>query len=508
MSSPTVESNSESQQQLIEGLSQYIDSIPWIPQLGPQDDAYFSQADVLLYGGAAGGGKTALACGLAITRHRETLFIRREATQLGGVVDEVGRIIDPQRKGYNGSNNIWRLPAWDGVERKIVFGSTPHLGNETRFQGRARDLLVVDEAANMLESQVLFLMGWVRSTVPGQRCRTLLCSNPPTSAEGEWLIKMFAPWLDPYHPNPAEPGDLRWFAMVGGVDTEVESGARFMHGEEEVIPQSRTFIPAKVTDNAYLRDTGYVATLQSLPEPLRSQMLYGDFLAGREDDEWQVIPSEWVQAAMDRWEPRVWEQSRITSVGVDPSRGGSDETIIAAREDWYYHPLQAYPGHEMKSGQHVAGKVLELAGVSNAPVHVDVIGIGSSVVDQLDMHISHRVVPVNFAEAAKGDTDWSGTLKFSNQRAAYYWRFRDLLNPENGRKVMLPPDRTLKADLCAPTYKLTATGIRIEAKEDISKRIGRSPDRGDAVVLAAQRTNTMKVTGLAPRYAVKRQLSS
>jgi hypothetical protein len=422
-------------------------------------------------------------------------------------VDEVGRIIDPTRRGYNGQTNTWRIPAWDGVARKIVFGSTPHLGNETRYQGRARDLLVIDEAANMLEQQVWFLMGWVRSTVKGQRCRTLLCSNPPTNAEGEWLVSMFAPWLDPYHPNPAEPGELRWFAMIDGADTEVESGEVFTHEGETVIPMSRTFIPARVSDNAYLRDTRYVATLQALPEPLRSQMLYGDFLAGREDDEWQVIPSEWVQAAMDRWQPRPWDPARITSIGVDPSRGGLDETIIAAREDWYYHPLQAFPGTEMKTGGHVAAKVLELAGTSHAPVHVDVIGIGASVVDSLDMHISHRVVPVNFAAAAKTDTDWSGTLQFANTRAASYWRFRDMLNPENGKRIQLPPDRQLKADLCAAKYKLTATGIRIEAKEDIVKRLGRSPDRADAVVMAANRTSTMKIHGLVPRFNVKRQLS-
>jgi hypothetical protein len=44
-----------------------------------------------------------------------------------------------------------------------------------------------------------------------------------------------------------------------------------------------------------------VNTLQSLPEPLRSQMLYGDFRAGVQDDPWQVVPTAWVEAAMARW---------------------------------------------------------------------------------------------------------------------------------------------------------------------------------------------------------------
>lgn len=317
--------------EIVETLTKYLRTFPWIPQEGPQELAYFSEADLLLYGGAAGGGKTALAIGLSTTRHRETLFVRREATQLQSVIDEMAQV-NGTRDGYNGQEKVFRLKAWDGVQRKVLFGSTPNLGDENRYQGRARDLLVVDEAANMLEAQVSFLMGWVRSTVPGQRCRTLLCSNPPTGADGEWLLRWFSPWLDPKHPNPAEPGELRWFARIDGVDTEVADGTPFVVDGEEVIPQSRTFIPARVTDNAYLRGTGYVATLQALPEPLRSQMLYGDFTAGREDAEYQVIPTAWVEEAMDRWEPRDFVSDHISSCGLDPSRGGKDDTVVAYRE--------------------------------------------------------------------------------------------------------------------------------------------------------------------------------
>jgi hypothetical protein len=52
-------------------------------------------------------------------------------------------------------------------------------------------------ATQSAESQVRFLMGWVRSEDPAQRCRTVLATNPPLSPEGLWFVKMFAPWLDP-----------------------------------------------------------------------------------------------------------------------------------------------------------------------------------------------------------------------------------------------------------------------------------------------------------------------
>ena len=490
--------------------NKYIDDFPWIPQIGPQEQAYFSEADMVLYGGAAGGGKTSLAVGLCCTRARESLFVRREATQLGGVIDYMAEVVG-STDGLNKTEKVWELPPWDGIKRKVVFGSCPNPGDSTKYMGRPKDHLIVDEAANMLEAEVAFLRGWVRSTIPGQRCRTLLCSNPPTTAEGAWLTKWFAPWLDPHHPNPAEPGDLRWYASVDGKEVEWPDGEVFEHGGEKVIPQSRTFISAKVQDNAYLRDTGYLAQLQALPEPLRSQMLYGDWNAGREDSEWQCIPSEWVRLAQQRWTEKEYVPERITSVGVDPSRGGRDKTIVAAREGWHFHKLNAWDGEEMSSGGKVAAEVVKLVGTSACPVHVDVIGIGSSVLDHLDMLIGTRAVGVNSSEKSS-DRDWSGNLNMANKRAELWWAFRDILNPDNGHRVELPPDAGLFADLCAPTYSLKPAGIQIESKEHIVKRLGRSPDRGDAVVYCAERTPVLRITdqkghNIIPRFTIRGQLS-
>ena len=460
----------------------------FIPQPGPQRDALISKADVTLYGGAAGGGKSYLACGLAVTKHLETLYIRRESKQLDGVVDELEKMIG-SKSGYSGQSGIWRFKAL-GMNKKITLGSVPHLGDEQRYQGRPRDLLILDEAATLLEQQVQFLMGWVRTTVPGQRCRTLMCSNPPTSAEGEWMIRMFAPWLDPSHPDPAKPGELRWYVRIAGEDIAVSGPDPVKHDGEVIEPQSRTFIPARIADNKYLMQTGYLRTLQAMPEPLRSMMLFGDFTAGREDDEWQALPSAWIRAAQDRWEDPAGKE--ITSIGVDPSRGGRDQTVLAARSGWAFHRLQRYEGEDMQSGQAVAGKVVEMVGTQTCPVNVDVIGIGASVVDQLEMLIGTRVVAVNSSHKSE-DTDYSGNLTFANKRAELWWRFRDLLNPETGSQISLPPDPQLVADLCAPRYKLTPSGIQIEKKDDIVRRLGRSTDSADAVIMAAERTATVAV---------------
>jgi hypothetical protein len=485
-------------------LQKYIDSIPWVPQKGPQEDAMFSPADVVLYGGAAGGGKTALACGMAITRHDQALIMRREATQMKGIIKEISSIIDPKRDGYSKQDKEWVIPAWDGRTRFIMFGSCPNLGDEDKWQGIPRDLLVLDEAANFLGSQAMFLMGWTRSTelfdqgVPGQyarqRTRVLLCSNPPTNSDGMWLYEMFGAWLDPHHPKyPTPPGELRYYTTVAGIMEEQPNGDPVLNPsptdehDKWIYPKSFTFIPARVHDNKYL-DSEYLRELQALPEPLRSQMLLGDFTAGRVDGEWQIIPSEWVEIAMARWEPREFISHNITSTGVDVSRGGKDDTVIAMREDWYYHELKVYPGHQMKTGGDVCAKILTLVGDSMCPVHVDAIGPGGSVVDQLESAIETRTVPVNVAAGCKGATDWSGIFNFINIRAKLWWQFRDLLNPANGRKVALPRNQRLKSELCAPRYWLQANGIKVESKEDIIKRLGRSTDYADAVLLAAERT--------------------
>lgn len=458
------------------------DNAIWRPLPGPQALAYESDADIIGYGGAAGGGKTDLMCGKALTRHKNTMILRREATQLTGVIDRLTQLLGT-RDGYNGQEKIWRLKG-----RQLEFGSVPHLGDETKYQGRPHDFLGFDEATNFLEIQVRFLLGWLRTTDPKQKCQALLTFNPPTSAEGQWIIKFFAPWLDPKHPKPAKPGELRWFAVIDGKDVERENGEPFEHDGVLIKPLSRTFIPSRVTDNPYLMNTGYMSTLQALPEPLRSQMLNGDFQAGLKDDPFQVIPTAWVEAAMARWsKPAKLEP--MDSLGVDVARGGKDQTVIARRHGmWFDEPL-CYPGKETPDGPVTAGLVIA-AMRDKAPIHIDVIGVGSAPYDFIK-EAGQQVIGVNVAEATK-ERDLSGKLPFFNVRSMLWWRFREALDPANNTGIALPPDSRLKADLCAPKWELRGAKIKVESREDIVDRIGRSPDFAAAYCLALIETEKKK----------------
>ena len=490
-------------------LSQFfIDAHPiWTPLPGPQTEALESEADITFYGGAAGGGKTDLCVGMALTRHLKSIVFRREATQLTGIIDRMTELLG-DRNGYNGQEKIWRLS-----DRQIEFGSIPNPGDETKYQGRPHDLIVYDEISNFLEHQFRFTMGWLRTTVQGQRCRVMCAGNPPTNSDGDWVRQYWGPWLDPHHPDPAEPGELRWYYSLDGKDHAVADGTKLVLTDgsvrpateaeianplvEVITPQSRTFIPSRVTDNPYLMGTGYMAQLQALPEPLRSQMLYGDFTSGQEDDAWQVVPSEWVRAAQRRWQDHPAHRylhinepykgnytPRMSSMGVDVSRGGQDESVISKLYDGeFYDVLECLPGQSVPDGPSLGAEVLTHR-THFAPVHVDAIGVGTSVVDWLeDQNIQVEPVTGNAKDTGR---DSSGMFKFKNVRAAIYWRFRESLDPKSGSRICLPPDGQLLADLCAPRYKIgEGNVIQVENKEELKKRIGRSPDKGDAVVYAS-----------------------
>lgn len=465
-------------------LSRRLDELlAWRPLPGPQTLAYHSQADELFYGGSAGGGKTDLLLGLAATAHDRSIIFRREYPQLMGIKTRAREMFMGQGT-FNGQDHLWTLK--DG--RQVEFGACQLLGDEEKYQGRPHSLKGFDEICHFLEPQFRFLCGWLRSTNPKQRCRVVAAGNPPTSPEGEWVVQYWRPWLDPTHPNPAQPGELRWFTNLDGHDVEVESGEPFWHtpkdggAREFVQPLSRTFIPARVEDNPFLMQTNYKAKLQSLPEPLRSKMLAGDFQAGKEDNPYQVIPTEWVEAAQARWKARSRPELAMSAMGVDIARGGRDFTILSPRYGNWFAEQLAFPGSSTPDGPAVATLVLQNR-THLAVVQLDVIGVGGSVYDHLQPILGEQVVPLNGAEGSEA-TDKTGQIGFRNKRAEMYWQLREALDPTSGEDLALPPDRALLMDLCTPLWKLSAQGIQVESKEDIIKRIGHSPDKGDSIVYA------------------------
>lgn len=459
-------------------------NMKFIPSPGPQTEAYFSKADILLYGGQGGGGKSALLLGLALNEHKRSLIMRRHYADLEALTEELIKF-NGTRDGFSSSPHP-RLLTQDN--RVIKFGAAQYLGDEQKKQGQAHDLLGVDEAAQFLEQQIRFLMGWVRTTEPGQRTRTVLATNPPLSSDGQYLIGMFRPWLDLTHHKPAKAGELRWFITDDtGKDFEVEGPNPVQQGGRTLIPMSRTFIPAALKDNPFLINTGYQAKLDALPEPVRSAVRDGNFMAARQDDECQVIPSMWVIEAQKRWTPVIPAGVAMTALAVDIAQGGADNSTLATRYGGYFPPLVCKPGAQTPDGGAIAVMVIENRR-DGCPVILDMGGgYGGGAKLRLG---DNEIEIVDFKGGnTSGETSADGAkLKFYNKRAEAYWRTREALDPgqEGGSCIALPPDPEMVADLTAVRFdpKYMERGIvKIEDKKEIKKRIGRSPDRGDVVTM-------------------------
>ncbi len=460
--------------------------LKWIPNPGPQTDGYLSQVDVLLYGGEAGGGKTDLIAGLALTAHRRSLIMRRQYTDLGAIIERV-REIDGTYKGFNGASPP-RLRTADG--RLIDFGAAAKLGEERHWQGQPHDALLMDEVVHFLEAQVRFLMGWVRSTDEGQRTRVVFATNPPVSAEGDYIIGMFRPWLDPTHHNPAKAGEIRHYVSdPDGKDFEVDGPElyQFPGQDKPVIPHTRTFIPASLRDNPFLRDTGYAAKLDALPEPLRSAVRDGNFMAGRDDDQWQLIPTMWIREAQMRWTPDPPVGIPMSCMAVDPAAGGKDKSTIARRYDGWFDKIIEKPGAETPMGTEIAGLVV----MHRKDSCIVVIDMGGGYGG-----VPFTTLPANSIEpvAYKGsETSNARTadrkLGFFNKRSETWWKLREALDPSRagGSGICLPDDQELLSDLTSVRFKPVqhrgVMSIKAETKEDVVTRLGRSPDKGDAVVM-------------------------
>lgn len=413
---------------------------------------------------------------MAFECHQRSTFFRREFTDLSDVVIRGDEIAAKYPTEYNHQRRTWEID-----DRFIQLGAIDHPKQKKKYQGRARDLYVWDEVTQFPREWVQFISGWRRTTDPDQRTRVLLLGNPPTDPEDNWIIEEFAPWLDEQHPNPAEPGELRWFAMIDRESVEVGGPESIAHKNETIRPISRTFIPAYLDDNPFYRDSDYRTVLQNLPGALPEILLEGKFNVQSPSDPWQAIPTEWVDAAMERGKNGKRPDVNLRAVGLDVSRGGKDDTVVAKLyHEWF--ELHSWAGKEIVDGAAAANRAMGVC-ISDAPApyYVDVIGVGASAYDSLKTRA--RAIPVNVG-AGSSSRDKTYKFGFANLRSQLVWKLREALEPSSGHEIALPFDRQLKVDLCAPRFKILKNGIQIESKEDIKKRIGRSPDKGDAVMLA------------------------
>jgi hypothetical protein len=259
-----------------------------------------------------------------------------------------------------------------------------------------------------------------------------------------------------------------------------------MVNSKQIYPTSRTYIPASVKDNPYYMASGYEKQLDAMPEPYRS-LLMGGFRTSFKDLPNQMIPTKWVQLAQQRWTANPPKDIPMCAMGVDASGGGDDPMIIAIRYDGWFDNLIEVEGKTIpmeRAGSHCSGIVVS----HRRDRALVVLDMGGGYGGPMYEHLSGNSVEVKAYKGAESSTRRSvdGKLHFTNKRSAAYWAMREALDPgqPGGSPIALPPDPKLLADLTAPTFEVTANGIKAEPKEKVCDRLGRSTDRGDAVVMA------------------------
>lgn len=344
------------------------------PQPGPQTEFTNCQADILVYGGQAGGGKSQALLseptkfvdnpGFGATIFRRKM---KQVTDEGGLWDQSTEFYPRVGAKPNLTERYWIFPSG----AKVSFEGCETEASKHDYQGSQICLLEFDELLHFTESQFFYLITRNRSLC-GIKPRVRATCNPGPG----WVKRLLAPWVDKKFPNPAESGEIRWFVRKNSQTIWVdappprdpcdlgENGDGCLEeGCERCFPpeKSITFIRASVYDNKILlrKDPGYITNLQIQNEVDKRRLLYGD---------WDAKPAHLVIEGFDeirnvvpyRKLPSDW---RIRAVGADFGSVNAAEVLLAEDPDNknLYIFAEDWPGHWRPTDQ-ICNTIRELCG--------------------------------------------------------------------------------------------------------------------------------------------------
>lgn len=268
----------------------------WRPNPGPQEQFFNSDCREILYGGSAGGGKSAALTALLLKYSHLPGFngvvFRRESGQFRDLIVKSEALFP---RVYPGLTPVysphfkWTFPAGGTAHYRHL----QHEKDARAYDGWEINFLGFDELTHFLESQYLALLARVRSSDP-RLPRIIRSTTNPGGPGHDWVFRRWGAWLDPEFDAqglgrrvsddgapapPALPGEVLW---VRTLDDGTERFYRERPPDEPGLPPalSRTFIPAKLSDNPHLaqNDPEYVAALNSLDPVRRAQLKEGDWL--------------------------------------------------------------------------------------------------------------------------------------------------------------------------------------------------------------------------------------
>ncbi|WP_166345079.1 hypothetical protein [Phytoactinopolyspora limicola] len=377
----------------------------------------------------------------------------------------------------NLKGRVTQSDEWKIGDRLVGYGRKPADHDEHGFQGihRRYVLVILDEACGIPPA----LWTGVDAITTNDDARILAIGNPDDeTSEFARLCRPGSGWHVIRIDGLTTP-NVDKATMAAALD-EIGFGTRNAQEAEQrqrllaACPDEREQVPADLRH--LLLSPSWIADKArrwGVDSPLFTAKVRGEF---PDTSAGSVIPLAWVRAAQNRWANRADPLPRFTQAGVDVADEGEDRTTIAYRHAWRIDRIEIVPpGDPMHTADQINAIVPGLS-------VVDGIGVGSGVVARL-RQLGRPVVSF-IASRGTDLVDQTGELGFINCRAAAWWALREMLDPINGLPIELPDDDELTAELTAPKWTQAGGRIKIESKDDIKKRLGRSTDLADSVIQA------------------------
>ena len=251
------------------------------PQKGPQEAFLATPADIAIYGGAAGGGKS-YALLLEAARHTGNpkfgaVIFRRQSiqiTQEGGLWDTSTEIYGGLAVPRTSPRRFWRFRSGAKVNFAHIDGDKDLNG----WQGSQIALIGYDELTHFTKHQFFYMMSRNRSACGIKPYIRATC-NPDSDS---WVAEFIGWWIDPQtgYPIPERSGKIRYMARkneeIVWADTPEDLVSQ---GIDRTEIKSVTFIASTINDNKILlaNDPSYLANLKSLPLVERERLLNGNW---------------------------------------------------------------------------------------------------------------------------------------------------------------------------------------------------------------------------------------